>query len=344
MRYGIDLKTAPSLERRLSTPVDNAGEGRLVIVGASHMCRTAEYLSSECIYLAYPGFKPDREKIQDIANRLESLKLGTDDRVVLDLLSNSACMGTDGDGLPKPSYREGGGSYHILGSLTTAPPTNLKKALEACSPIIGPIGMSSVLLVVPIPRYVVGNCCADPNHVENFEKADFEDDLLEAQEQHRRILSAWGVAGGLNFDIIDPPAIVHPMEPLLRRRVTSGGALLWCQGDPVHLSPEAYRDLAGALREEGDGSVFGGPSVSTSSEGTKRKIPDSVVTKLVTLNAKRGKKANRITTAGWLTGSPPVPSALGRVWRGRGNRGESRGGGRWAPRWRRFGYHGRWPW
>jgi hypothetical protein len=68
-------------------------------------------------------------------------------------------------------------------SLTTAPPTNLKKALEACGPIIDPIGLASVLLVVPIPRYVVGKCCADPNHIENFEKADFEDDLLEAQEQ-----------------------------------------------------------------------------------------------------------------------------------------------------------------
>jgi hypothetical protein len=69
--------------------------------------KTAEYLSSECISLAYPGLKPDREKIQDIANRLESLKLGTDDRVVLDLLSNAAYMGTDGDGLPTPSYRRG---------------------------------------------------------------------------------------------------------------------------------------------------------------------------------------------------------------------------------------------
>jgi hypothetical protein len=250
--------------KNLSTSVDNAGEGRLVIVGASHMCRTAEYLSTECISLAYPGFKPDRDKIQDIAKRLESLKLGPDDRVVLDLLSNSAYMGTDSDGLPTPSHREGDGSYHILGSLTTAPPTNLKKALEACSPIIGPIGTSSVLLAVPIPRYVVGKCCADPNHNENFEKADFEDDLLDAQEQHRRILSAWGAAGGLNFDIIDPSAIVHPMEPLLRRRLTSGDAPLWCQGDPVHLSPEAYRDLAGALTELGDDSVFGGPSVSSS--------------------------------------------------------------------------------
>jgi hypothetical protein len=226
------------------------------------VCRT--YKNSECISLAYPGFRLEKEKIQDIANRLEHLKLGTDDRVVLDLLSNTAYMGTDGDGLPTPSFREGDGSYHILGSLTTAPPTNLRKALEACGPIIDPIGTASELLVVPIPRYVVGKCCADPKHIENFEKADFEDDLLEAQDQHRRILTTWGAACGLNFNIIDPSAIVHPMEPLLRRRLTSGGASLWCHGDPVHLSPEAYRDLAGAITETGDISVFGEPSVSSS--------------------------------------------------------------------------------
>ncbi len=62
MLYGIDLEKTPSLECRLLTPVENEGEGRLVIVGASHMCRTAEYLNSECISLAYPGFKLEKEK------------------------------------------------------------------------------------------------------------------------------------------------------------------------------------------------------------------------------------------------------------------------------------------
>ncbi len=265
----------------------------------------------------------------------------------MDLLSNAAYMGTDGDGLPTPSIREGDGSYHILGSLTTAPPTNLRKALEACSPIIESIGSASVLMVVPIPRYVTGKCCANPKHIENFERAEFEDDLLEAQEQHRRILVTWGAGCGLNFDIIDPAAMVHPMEPLLRRRLTSGGAPLWCQGDPVHLSPEAYRDLAGAIMESGDGSVLGEPSVS-SADSNKRRIPDSVVTKTATPNAKRGKFANRAYKAGWLTGTPPTtPSSVSsQGWheRGRAKRGANRGGGRWTPRWSRRGHYGRRPW
>jgi hypothetical protein len=105
--------------------------------------------------------------------------------------------------------------------------------------------------------------------------------------------------------------------------------------------------LAGAITEPGDGSVFGEPSVS-SSEGTKRKIPDSVVTKTVIPNAKRGKIANRAFKAGWLTSTPPThtSSGVGRSWheRGRGNRGAIRGGGRWTPRWSRRGNYGRRPW
>jgi hypothetical protein len=77
-----------------------------------------------------------------------------------------------------------------------------------------------------------------------------------------------------------PSYVVNPTEPLLRKRLTSDGTSLWSTGDPIHLSPDAYRDLAGALSEEGDGSVTGGPDSSTSapSEGLKRRNPESVVT------------------------------------------------------------------
>ncbi len=98
------------------------------------------------------------------------LELGPDDNLILDLLSNSAYMGTDDNRLPTPVLRAGDGSYHIQGFLTTAPPTTLKKLLEACGSLVSIIGSCSVLLFVPIPRCVVGKCwCTDPTHIENIE-------------------------------------------------------------------------------------------------------------------------------------------------------------------------------
>ncbi len=99
--------------------------------------------------------------------------------------------------------------------------------------------------------------------------------------------------------------------------------------------------------ESGDGSVLGEPSVS-SADSTKRRIPDSVVTKTAAPNAKRGKFANRAHKAGWLTGTPPATpspvSSQGWHERGRVKRGANRGGGRWTPRWSRRGHYGRRPW
>jgi hypothetical protein len=77
---------------------------------------------------------------------------GENDVVVLDLLSNLAFMGTDMDGLPTPAVRSGDGKYHILGSLTTAPPTVLKKTLELCVPLAAAAKGARVVLVCPIPR------------------------------------------------------------------------------------------------------------------------------------------------------------------------------------------------
>jgi hypothetical protein len=46
---------------------------------------------------------------------------------------------------------------------------------------------------------VVGKCCKEPTHIENFNSAEYsyEDELLEFQDQHRRLLKMWGMAAGL---------------------------------------------------------------------------------------------------------------------------------------------------
>ncbi len=62
--------------------------------------------------------------------KIENLKLGRNDTVVLDMLTNLAYMGTNEESLPSPAFKAGDGSCLIPGSLTTATPTTLKKILE----------------------------------------------------------------------------------------------------------------------------------------------------------------------------------------------------------------------
>jgi hypothetical protein len=45
------------------------------MVGASHMCRTAEFLPG-CVNLAYPGFRLKKDMISNVENELKKLNVG----------------------------------------------------------------------------------------------------------------------------------------------------------------------------------------------------------------------------------------------------------------------------
>jgi hypothetical protein len=76
---------------------------------------------------------------------------------------------------------------------------------------------------------------------------DYEEELMDIQEQHRKILGGWGSNQGLNYEIFDPTTVVKLTEPGLGNRLTSGGSSLWASNDGVHLSPDGYRDVAMGL-------------------------------------------------------------------------------------------------
>jgi hypothetical protein len=64
------------------------------------MTRMVSYLQGGTVSLASPGFKVMLSALLQLALRLVALPVTEDEMLVLDLLSNSAFMGTDGEGLP----------------------------------------------------------------------------------------------------------------------------------------------------------------------------------------------------------------------------------------------------
>jgi hypothetical protein len=162
---------------------------------------------------------------------------------------------------------------------------------------------SRVVLVCPIPRYVRTKCCDDPSHITNIGGEDYEEELMDFQEQHRKILGGWGSTQGLNFEIFDPTTVVNPTEPGLGNRLTSGGSSLWASNDGVHLSPDGYRDVAMGLADLVRGEDYPEStdgSSSTISENQKRKRPDSVIT--VPEHQRNRNKTPAPTMAEWVTG------------------------------------------
>ncbi len=64
----------------------------------------ANYLPADAIVLAYSGFKDTPSTLAQLLPRMAELNMNKDDKVVLDLLSNSSFMGTDEEGLSSPAF------------------------------------------------------------------------------------------------------------------------------------------------------------------------------------------------------------------------------------------------
>jgi hypothetical protein len=126
------MDPTPKVERRIGTPAGVGSEGRLFVIGASHMCWTEEFLPDNAVVLADPGFHPEWTAIERVVRQLDELKIQENDCVVLDLLSNAAFMGTTAEGLPAAAERHVDGKYHIVGSLIAASPSLVRKELDIC--------------------------------------------------------------------------------------------------------------------------------------------------------------------------------------------------------------------
>jgi hypothetical protein len=327
------------------------------VAGASYMIRLAETMGPETVSLAYQGFRPREPMISDLADKLRSLKLNSRDTVVLDLLSNSAFMGSDSYGLPTEAVRAEDGRYHIIGSLSVAPISCAKKVLQSCSPLAEALRGTGVVLLSPVPRYIHSKCCEDSSHIENFNDQDLDGEIVEGLEGFKRVLQNWGSDNELLFTVIDPTMLTDTCDLPIKSRVTEDGQPLWSVRDPVHLTGAAYRDLAAVIR---DTALAIEPADSASASGSnagtyKKRRAESVVTIPPASAWKKFCGVTRIKVAGWLLGKTEnLATAVrgrgrGTGWRGCGPAGAGpnrRARGGWhqpSPASRRGGWR-RWNW
>jgi hypothetical protein len=120
----------------------------------------------------------------------------------------------------------------------------------------------------------------------------------------KKIMHNWAMEHDLTYDLIDPTQLSDPSNLGLRARTTVAGHVLWRKDDPIHLTAEAYGDLAAAVRD----TVLSGPAsesvsvIGSDKDGRKRKVPESIVTRQPGQQHKKGRGAAPQPTAGWLLG------------------------------------------
>ena len=167
-----------------------------------------------------------------------------------------------------------------------------------------------------LPRFVEEKCCQGDGHIENFGDEDYTEVYAQARETARSSLET-AFPGAILFDPVAAfSGSSDTTDPSQLR--SSSGLPIWAKGDPVHLTPTAYGDLADDLvKKVSSAASVGGPPE------TRRRI-ESVVTRISTV-------PKTATTPGWILGDSSTQTR-GRGGPGRGfGSGSGRGGRRGGP-------------
>jgi hypothetical protein len=327
--YALNLCEFPSLTR-CSEPVceTHTDAGRVFAIGASHMKRIVGGLVSknlEVINLSRSGWKADKDTISETARKLKEYNLKSSDTIVIDPVSNSVFCGTDESGNPVNPVKDEAGTWHIVGELAFRPKTVIKKILADLTGMFEPGMNPRIIVLVAVPRYVLGKCCDTAGHISNIAEPEFVQDLDSNLELIEDLLTGWAQNITDRADILNFRTVTDDPEAGLPDLQIEGDSI-WSLADPVHGSDAMYKAMATALA-----SMLRNPDPVTEPEVAqpRRARLESVV---VQREQHGAFKVPARSTASWSTGSlPPTRGTGGRArgdpMRGRFFRG--RGGG-WA--------------
>jgi hypothetical protein len=202
----------------------------------------SDSLSDTNLLDGLPRWKNSPEVITQIKSVLSESGLTDKDCVVLDVFSNMVFTGTSPDGIPVQAFQDEEGLYHIEGSLDVAPDKALSKVANVAADIIEAAGPALILIMLPVPRYIVAPCCNDEKHVENFCDTSYTGIFSEAAAAVIKAVNATTAKHNKKVDFLAPMSIFGGDN--LKQLTTSAGDSVWRDDDAVHLAPEAYDDLA----------------------------------------------------------------------------------------------------
>ena len=258
LEFAMQLDTNPCTDRLLTTSEVIRGP-TIIVGGGSHAGRLAEALRSthpEVVDLSMSGWRISEtgaaELASDIAEALDDDEV-EDPVVILHLFDNSLYKGTQDGEMVEPV--KANSKYHIVGDLQVANSHQIKQLFELAMPILRAARGSRVILLGPLPRYVVGPCCNSPEHITNFSSEEYvkfiRNSLKDVGIQLKNLLQTRRIKCA---KLVNPAVL---MGLLTTPRASPERMLELWGPDPVHASKEGYKNLATCLMEEAQcGSVL----------------------------------------------------------------------------------------
>jgi hypothetical protein len=221
--------------------------GNIAMIGASHTRRISDSSAASRIKIikGLPRWTSDENAVTEISSALSLAGLSEKDCVYFDLFSNTTFLGTDERGLPAEPEQDKEGAWHLRGTLDVAPVRSLQRIARMAVDLVAAAGAATVIMGLPLARYVAMPCCNDESHVENYGARDFETTLRAGVAAVREALESALLGSNKTVIYLDPHTVFG--GETLRDLAASGGESIWCEDDGVHLTQAACADLMAAI-------------------------------------------------------------------------------------------------
>ena len=169
--FAIQLDTESVLDWLVQTSEVSTSH-IVVFAGGSHASRIAAAARStypEVVDLSIGGWKLTKESAADLAQDLSGVLEEASEEshtVLLHLFDNSIYKGEVDGELTDPIKLSR--KFHIRGKLKLTDNADFKNLFEMALLIIRACCGSNVILLGPLPRFLLNKCCEDPSHSANF--------------------------------------------------------------------------------------------------------------------------------------------------------------------------------
>ena len=167
--------------------------------------------------------------------------------MVLHLFDNSIFKGEVDGELTDPFKI--GKKFHISGKLQLINHADFKQLFEMTLPIIRRCSGSNVILLGPLPRFLLNKCCTDPTHITNFDEKEYLSKLgNDIRDLGKHLRNMAHMRRLKRTKVLNPAALMGVLDS----GVEPDKLLALFGTDPVHLTETGYKAISTALGDELD--------------------------------------------------------------------------------------------
>ncbi len=187
-KFALQLDVSPCTERTGHSAVDSETESEIVIslAGTSHLCRLSGPLADtylKVMDVSVPGFRISEKSVELMVEDLTAVLADLEDSktvVVLQPFDNSIFFSSNVHGEKTLTKKGKDGKFHVEGDLKLISKEDMKEIFLLLLPLIRAAEGKKIIIMGPMPRYLLARCCNSAAHLTNRVGEDYINQMIQA--------------------------------------------------------------------------------------------------------------------------------------------------------------------